>query len=846
MLVGASWRPACRAGAVGWVAIVALAACRAAPDGTTEPASGVGSTPMAQPKAAAAVELAPLDGLAEAGTFTFYLDGVPVATIEHVWLAGGHYRADTTLTAEGQLVEQSLEIHVDGEGAWTRIEVDSFAGAGTFVREGLGVTLTHSQGSETLELQPGTVVLGSLHDFNPALVRHVLRRYDAHAGGAQTFPALIYGRPPTEVVVTRGADETRRMGAGEVALRRWRLELPGIELELWTEADDRVVLVHAANRTLEFVRKGYEPLMAVHEDPDPRVSRAEHAVVVDDEVVTAMRDGTELRADVYRPTGAGPWPTIVVRTPYKKEGEDRRGYYFARRGYAVVVQDVRGRFASAGEWTPMVNEKKDGYDTIEWAAAQPWSTGKVGMVGLSYLGWVQWLAAVERPPHLVTIIPNCAPPDPFYNIPYEHGVLQGFGSLWWLGLVATEATADFTGTALRELNAKPYESLLATLPIVDLDQTVLGGESRLWREWVAHTTHDDYWARASYLEALSRVDLPVLNQSGWFDDDGIGSKLTMQRMTALGRAHQHLIVGPWGHVDTATRELGGVDFGPEAVAIDLRREYLRWFDHWLKGIDNGIDRQPRVRMFAMGSNRWVSGNTYPLAGTTFEKWYLRSNGHANGLRGDGTLAREPGGAATDVYVYDPGDATPDLEFRSPEEWPDMGGTPGDPVAARARRQARHERLLSEREDILVYVSEPFAEDTTFVGPVSAVLHAATTARDTDWFVSLVELDAEGKPQPLVQGKLRARFRKSGKRPTLLRPGKIERYELDLWQTGITVRAGHRLRVEVASASFPTWGRNLNTGGNSNTETEHVPATQTIHHSRKHPSYVLLPRVANPE
>jgi len=823
-------------------AILALAACKAAPDGTAEPPSTTEPAPV-QSKAADGP--APLDGLAEEGTFTFSIDGYPLATIEHVWQADGSYRADSKLTVGGQSVEQSLQIDVDGSGAWTRIEAASFAGAGTFVRDGRRVTLTQPQGAETLELEPGSVVFGSLRDFSPALIRHVLRRYDADAGGAQQLPALIHGMPPTKIVLTRGADETHRMGTRNETFHRWRLELPGVQMELWTEADDRVVLVQVANHTAMFVREGYESLMPVPQDPDPLVSRAEHTVVVDDEVVTPMRDGIELRADVYRPTGTGPWPTIVVRTPYKKEVEDVRGHYYARRGYAVVVQDVRGRFASPGEWTPMINEKKDGYDTIEWAAAQPWSTGKVGMVGLSYLGWVQWLAAVEQPPHLVTIIPSCAPPDPFYNVPYEHGVMAVFGSIWWQGLAATEATADFTGQALRELNAKPYAQLLGTLPIIDLDRTVLGGESRLWREWVAHSTSDDYWAGASYLDELSKVDLPVLNQSGWFDDDGIGSKLTMQRMTALGREHQHLILGPWGHVDTASRDFGGLDFGPEAVSIELRREYLRWFDHWLKGIDNGIDRQPKVRMFAMGSNRWVSGNTYPLEGTTFEKWYLRSEGHANGLRGDGTLAREPSGAPTDVYVYDPGDATPDLEFRSPEEWPDLGGI-ADHVAARAKRQARHERLLAEREDVLVYVSEPLGEDTTFVGPVSAVLHAATSAKDTDWFVSLVELDAEGKPQLLVQGKLRARFRKSVEKPRLLRPGKIERYDLDLWQTGITVRKGHRLRVEVASASFPSWGRNLNTGGDNGTETEYVSATQTIHHSKKHPSYVLLPRVANPE
>lgn len=822
----------------GLAAILAIVGCRIAPDGTTEPAP---APTTAQPKGAAGP--APLDGMAEEGRFVVYLQDTPIATIDHVWKTDGSYHAKADMRYAGQSMPQSLAIEVDDAGGWSRIEAGSRNHPATLVRDGLRVEVTGAKGAESLEIAPGTVFLPSSENFNPALLRHVLRRYDDGAGGTQMVPAVMPGSLRSELRLTREPDASRRLGGREVTLARWRIEIGGVPFSVWSEADERVVMVQAPAVVL--VREGYEPLMPVPEDPDPLVSRAEHTVVLDDEVATPMRDGTVLRADVYRPAGEGPWPTIVVRTPYMKEVMEIQARYFARRGYAYVVQDVRGRFASPGEWTPMVNEKPDGYDTIEWAAAQPWSTGKVGMVGLSYLGWVQWLAAVERPPHLVTIIPNCAPPDPFYNIPYEHGVMHTFGSLWWLGLAATEANADMTGKRLRELNAKPYDQLLRTLPVLALDETVLGGESRLWREWAGHTTHDAYWQRASYLEELSKVDLPVLNQSGWFDDDGIGAKLTMQRMTALGREHQHIIMGPWGHVDTATRDFGGLDFGPEAVSIDLQREFLRWFDRWLKGVDNGIDRQPKVRLFAMGSNRWVSGNAYPLEDTTFEKWYLRSDGHANGSGGDGALVREPGGAATDVYVYDPGDATPDLEFRSPEEWPDMGGI-ADHVAARARRQARHERLLTERKDVLVYESEPFVEDATFVGPVSAVLHAATTAKDTDWFVSLVELDAEGKPQPLVQGKVRARFRKSAKRPTLVRPGKIERYELDLWQTGITVRKGHRLRVEVASASFPTWGRNLNTGGDSNAESEHVAATQTIHHSKRYPSYVLLPRVANPE
>jgi hypothetical protein len=363
-----------------------------------------------------------------------------------------------------------------------------------------------------------------------------------------------------------------------------------------------------------------------------------------------------------------------------------------------------------------------------------------------------------------------------------------------------------------------FLKLLAALPVIDLDKAVLGKESPYWRQWLAHPSPDSYWAGAMFTDKLKGVNIPVFHQSGWFDDDGIGTKLNYLRMAAYGHANQKLTVGPWEHTDTATRLSKKRDFG-SAAAIDLQRDYLRWFDYWLKGIDNGIAKEPLVSLFVMGSNRWLHGPVYPLPGTRFEKLYLTSGGHANAPQSDGKLGFTPPAAdqAQDRYVYDPGDPSPS-----------------------DRTQA------TTRKDILVYTTEPFEKPYTMAGPLSAVLYAASSAHDTDWFVHLMEVDEEGKASVLwgddSAGHIRARYRNSLARPELLKPGEIYKYTIDLWHTGVTIAPGHRLRVEVSSAAFPLFDRNLNTGGNSETETRFVSAEQTIYHDARRSSYILLPRI----
>jgi putative CocE/NonD family hydrolase len=509
--------------------------------------------------------------------------------------------------------------------------------------------------------------------------------------------------------------------------------------------------------------------------------------------------------------------------------------YYARRGYVVAIQDCRGRFASEGMWEPLVNEGKDGFDTIEWLAGQPFCDGNVGMIGASYNGYVQWLAAVERPPHLVTIIPNVSPPDPFYNFPREHGNFLLASDIWWFEVLQNDATADISGAKLSALIDKKYHQQVRQLPVIDLDKAVLGREDPNWRKWIEHSTEDEYWQKASFHAGLDKVNIPVFHQSGWFDGDSIGSKLNYARMTTLGHANQKLTLGPWGHTDIATRTHDGHDFGSEALR-DLPRDYLRWFDYWLKGVDNGVLKEPMVSLFVMNTNKWLYGPTYPLPETRFEKWYLSSDGKANTSLGDGKLTRASPteNAPSDYYSYDPGDPTP-----HPDELDEEGTKT---VKAAENKKDRREELTRSRRDILVYATEPLEASYTFAGPVSAVLYAGSSAKDTDWFMRLMTVDPKGKVLLLGDGTVRARFRESMSEPTLLEPGKVYEYKLDLWQTGITVPKGHRLRVEVASAAFPNFSRNLNTGGHNEKETTYVTAAQTIYHNAQYPSHVVLPMI----
>jgi putative CocE/NonD family hydrolase len=543
-----------------------------------------------------------------------------------------------------------------------------------------------------------------------------------------------------------------------------------------------------------------------------------------------MRDGVRLSTDLYFPEGTSePWPVILVRTPYKKERYAEYASMFTSHGYVVAVQDVRGRFGSEGQWVPFVHEGPDGYDAVEWLAAREWSTGKVGMLGSSYDGVVQYAAAVEKPPHLVTIVPNLALADMFTHFPYESGVFW-LQSLIWADIVESEATADTSGRAMEEIRDKDWLTLLDHLPVVDIDKRVFGREISYYREWIEHDTNDSYWAQGSSLEKLRDLHLPVFLQSGWFDEASIGTKHAYLALRESRSEHIKLIIGPWGHTPFAESHYRG-EFMGKAAQIDLVALRVRWFDHWLKGVDTGILDEPLVQLYATGSDRWLYADTYPLPQTEPMALYLSSEKGALPQDSGGHLYRELGWDSTefDAYIYDPGEPTP-----SPFGHMDRDDLPG------------YEKVLAPRGDVLVYETPPFEEPVTVVGPISATLYASSSAKDTDWFITLYQVSEQGAlSRYITRGMIRARFRDSLAQPELLDEDEVYRYSLDLGHTGRTFAAGTRLRLVVSSALHPHYSPNLNTGGHNELETECEVARQRVYHSAEHPSHLTLPVVRIP-
>ena len=539
-----------------------------------------------------------------------------------------------------------------------------------------------------------------------------------------------------------------------------------------------------------------------------------------------MRDGITLSADIFFPEAAKHgerFPVILVRTPYNKNQKIYidAARYFAQHGYVYVTMDVRGRGDSDGEFVPYVNDGRDGYDAIEWCAAQSWSTGKVGTLGASYLGRIQWLTALHQPPGLKTMIVMVTPSDPFVEMPIG---TQGLQHLCWLYLVNGRLRQ-----LMEEINWNP---IYKHLPLLTMDERA-GFVSPKWREELQHPTLDAYWDNLRYQNQFEKIDLPVMHISGWYDDQQIGTPLNFVGMTTRGatelaRKNQKLLMGPWGHAVNAAQKIGEVDFGANAL-IDLRAYELRWFNAWLKEIDDGITREPAARIFVMGKNEWRDENEFPLARTQYTNFYFHSGGSANSRYGDGTLSTEiPGAEKPDAYLYDPARPTPYITDATSSQ---IGG-PDDYFA------------IQQRGDVLVYVTPPLENDVEVIGPVRVALYASSSAVDTDFTALLFDSHPGGFAQRLCDGIVRARYREGMERASLMEPNRIYKFEIDLWNTCHVFFAGHRIGVHIASAAFPKYDRNLNTGADLATGTRMEIAQQTIYHDAEHASAVILPIIPN--
>ncbi len=559
--------------------------------------------------------------------------------------------------------------------------------------------------------------------------------------------------------------------------------------------------------------------------------------VVDKDVAVPMRDGAALRADIMRPRRGSRFPTLVYRTPYNKEEALKNSTTFrhaVERGYAVVVQDVRGRYASGGEFAAYENEGRDGYDTIEWAARQPWSSGDVGTFGLSYPGAVQWLAAIETPPHLKAMVPamTFSTTRQFF---YSSGVFDMSWIEWiWNNMAPdvrvkknlpgprtyADAVADWKRNREKMLDVLPLDSLPELRQIAPY-----------YYEWLHHPPEDPWWNWAELHDKYDRVHAAVLNLSGWYDEDygpeGATTNFLGLVASRKGDADRrtHLVIGPWVHgaEETGITHSGDREFGP-AARIDYDDTVLRWMDHYLRGIDNGVEREAPVRLFVMGDNRWREGRIWPPQGVQPTAFYIGGSHRNDQPKNRGVLTRSaPQEERSTVFTADPAHPVTDP----------YAGVLG----------AHDFRELAKRSDVLVFDTEPLAHDLEVTGPITAEVYVSCDCRDFDLWVRLLDVLPDGTAYNLMSpgsDVLRASHRNAQHSREMLNPGQIYKLTLPNMRLSNVFKAGHRIRAQISASFFPDFSRNLQSGKLETTSAEMRKANIHIHHGRGHASRLVLP------
>jgi putative CocE/NonD family hydrolase len=562
-------------------------------------------------------------------------------------------------------------------------------------------------------------------------------------------------------------------------------------------------------------------------------------ITIERGVPMKTRDGVTLRADIYHPVGEGKFPTLLQRTPYDKNNGAEFGRRAAARGYLVVIQDVRGRYTSEGEWYPFKHETEDGFDTVEWAAALPTSNGKVGMWGGSYVGATQMLAAIGHPPHLAGICPVVTASNYHENWTYQGGAFeQWFNESWGSGLAQ-----DTLNRAIRhDTNALVGSNVLplTQYPIFNINTPRSGTDltralAPYFIDWATHTDYDSYWKQWSIEENFQNIQVPALHVAAWYDIFQGGSLRNYIGMrdhagNPAARSGQNLLVTIGGHAGGG-RNIGTVDFGPDAPEYDENNLTLEWYDYLLQGKQNSFATEKPVKIFVMGENKWRYEDSWPLERAKSTSYLLHSSGKANSSSGDGALSTSAANSAQpDTFVYDPANPVPTVG----------GPLCCDPTHLPAG--PRDQKEVEARTDVLVYSTPPLDADTEVTGPIALDLFAASSAVDTDFTAKLVDVWPNGYAQNLTEGILRARYRESRNEAKLIEPGKVYEYKIDLWSTSNVFLKGHRIRLEVSSSNFPRFDRNLNTGKPAATDSQFIKATNTIYHDTKHPSALILPVV----
>ncbi|MGM7719667.1 CocE/NonD family hydrolase [Metabacillus sp. Hm71] len=574
----------------------------------------------------------------------------------------------------------------------------------------------------------------------------------------------------------------------------------------------------------------------------------EHQIIVEKNVPCLLSDGTILYSDVYRPYDGQQYPILLTRLPYNKNDPYYSHRYLdtnrlVENGYVVIIQDVRGRFASEGDFYPFKYEGKDGFEAIEWAARLPYSNGRVGMFGLSYYGFTQLLAAAENPPHLKAIFPAQTFNDLRAGSFFQNGA-------YGLGMNMTWALESIAPDAIRRKFTDPEEYKHKILQLAETIDNI-EEEFRFYpiKEWPALRKlgvaeyfydmlecemEDKIWDEFSLgIEKLKGITVPAFHLGGWFDNFLAPTIANYVYLKEFVDQPQKLMIGPWAHGDFSS-QIGERGFGQHSSQAwidykeDLTDLHLRWFDYWLKEKETNILQEKPVKIFVMGTNTWREEDTWPLPQTEYIPFYFHSKGKANTRFGDGRLSVEmPKEEPTDRYIFDPSNPVPSIG----------GGTLFDQLHSVGPID---QRTVEEREDILVYTSNVLTEAVEVTGPIKVILYAKTNACSTDFTAKLVDVFPDGTAYNLTDGIVRSSFRKGYKKERNIIKDQIIPYVIDLWATSNVFLAGHQIRVEISSSNFPRFDVNFNNGTTMLEGNKFNTATQTIYHNEKYPSHILLP------
>lgn len=547
--------------------------------------------------------------------------------------------------------------------------------------------------------------------------------------------------------------------------------------------------------------------------PDEKLWPVEYAGRFD----IPMRDGIKLSTDVYLPKGIGrAVPAVLVRTPYGKEA-GREGYYrYVQRGYAVVIQDVRGRNMSEGEWMPNCNEVEDGDDTLNWIAAQSWCCAKIGMVGGSYLGFVQWAAAASGNPYLKAMISVVCAGSAFSDLPRRGGSLISGIFAWAFAVSQKEYRPEL-------MERDDWKEVLNIRPLSDIPKRALGYEVPFLSRWLEKRDCDELWSRSDWRARSEGARIPALIQSGWFDDDGMGTTEALELVHDFPAGMRKVILGPWQHGGNSMYDMHGVSFGSQALRFDLDYMYFLWLEYHLKGIENGIDKSAPVEYYTVGEERWKTAQNWPVPETRVADIYLTSGGSANTSLGDGGLAWEkPEREGWDAYDYDPENPAVHIidmsenEIQVPEDYTEEEG----------------------RRDILCYTSDVLERDVVITGDMTAQLYISSDAPDTDFIVRVTDVDESGRSVKLADGILSARYRNGFEKSEFLRKDEIVCLNIRTTKISNCFKKGHRIRLTITSGAENFVFPNSNTEEGYNS-TRVAVAHNKVHHGGAHASKLTV-------